>query len=262
MEFSMSLPNRPDKHNDESLLKADDIIAYRTRLGRTPDLHSPQGALFCLERGLPRRMRWRVPVRKVGSMNADLHETKRSLNPVAILTDFGGGAPIVAELAEELVVMGLKKMVLMTWGGALQPDLQPGDIVICDRAIRDDGTSHHYLPPGKYVDADAALVEKLASAIRSRGADCSAGTTWTTDAPYRETRAEVEQYQSEGVKVVEMESSGLFTIGQVRGIQTASVVVVMDSLATLKWEAPERLDRIMRSLELVYEAAIDVLGGP
>lgn len=257
----MSFPNQPDKHDDGSLLKADDIVSYRARLGRMPDFHSPRGALFCLERGLPRRMRWRVPVRKAGSMNADLHETKRMKFPVAILTNFGGGAPIVAELAEELAVMGFRKMILMTWGGALQPDLDPGDIVVCNRAIRDDGTSHHYLPPGKFVDADTALVAELVRAIQSRGADPTIGTTWTTDAPYRETRKEVKQYQSEGVKVVEMESSGLFTIGQVRGIQATSVVVVMDSLATLEWKAPERLDGIMRSLEVVYQAAIDVLGG-
>ena len=258
----MNFPNRPDKHADESILKADDIVAYRARLGRMPDLHSSLGALFCLERGLPRRMRWRVPVRKAGGMNADLYETKRTQNPVAILTDFGGGAPIVAELAEELAVMGIRKMILMTWGGALQPDLQPGDIVVCNQAIRDDGTSHHYLPPGKSVDADQTLVEKLVAAIHSRGGVCSTGTTWTTDAPYRETRAEVQQYQSEGVKVVEMESSGLFTIGRVRGVQAASVVVVMDSLATLEWKAPERLDGIMRSLELVYQATIEVLAQP
>ena len=255
----MNFPNQPKKHANQSILKADDIVSYRARLGRMPDLHSPQGALFCLERGMPRRMRWRVPVRKAGSMNADLHETKRTKTPVAILTNFGGGAPIVAELAEELVVMGIQRMILVTWGGTLQPDLKPGDIVICNRAIRDEGTSHHYLPSAKYIDADAVLVEKLVMAIRSLDADPSTGTTWTTDAPYRETRAEVQQYQNEGVKVVEMESSGLFTIGQVRGIQTASVVVVMDSLATLEWKVPERLDDIMHSLELVYQASIDVL---
>jgi len=255
----MSFPNQPDKHANESILKADDIVSYRARLGRTPDLHLPQGALFCLERGMPRRMRRRVPVRKAGSMNADLHETKRTKTPVAVLTNFGGGAPIVAELAEELIVMGIQKIILMTWGGTLQSDLKPGDIVICNRAIRDEGTSHHYLPAAKYIDADALLVEKLAKAVRSLGSDPSTGTTWTTDAPYRETGTEIQQYQNEGVKVVEMESSGLFTIGQVRGIQTASVVVVMDSLATLEWKVPERLDGIMHSLELVYQASINVL---
>jgi uridine phosphorylase len=255
----MPFPVHPGKFDSEPVLTAADIVAYRARLGRTPGLHAAKSALFCLERGLPRRLRWRIPVRRVGSMNATLHETKRTKYPVAILTDFGGGAPIVAELAEELVAMGLKKLILMTWGGALQPDLKPGDIVVCERAVRDEGVSQHYLSPGKFVEADAALAAQLTSAIRSQGAACTTGITWTTDAPYRETRAEVRHFQGEGVKVVEMESSGLFTIGQVRGVATASVVVVMDSLATLTWTAPDRLKPILRSLETVYAAALEVL---
>ena len=254
----MSFPNYPDKHKFTSLLTADELVAYRARLGRMPKI-KPEGVLFCLERGLPHRMRWRIPVERAGAMNADVYAVKKTKSRVAVLTSFGGGSPMVMELAEELAVMGTKKMVLMTWGGTLQKDIQPGDIIVCNRAIRDEGASHHYLPPAKYVDADSSLVNELAEAIRKRGAQCSVGTTWTTDAPYRETREEVIQYQSEGVKTVEMESAGLFTIGQVRNVQTASVVIGMDSLASLRWQTPERLDGIMRSLEIVYAAAIDVL---
>jgi len=64
------------------------------------------------------------------------------------------------------------------------------------------------------------------------------------------------------VKTVEMESAGLFTVGKVRNIQTVSVVVIMDSLAKLRWEVPDRLDGILKSLEIVYLAAIDVLSQP
>jgi uridine phosphorylase len=109
------------------------------------------------------------------------------------------------------------------------------------------------------VDAYANLAESLIQAIQSRSGVCTRGTTWTTDAPYRETIDEIRQYQAEGVKTVEMESAGLFTIGKVRGIATASVVVGMDSLADLRWRVPDRLDEIMLSLELVYAAALDVL---
>ncbi len=56
-----------------------------------------------------------------------------------------------------------------------------------------------------------------------------------------------------------METAGLFTVGQVRRIKTASVVIGMDMLADLCWQAPNRLDEILRSLELVYTAALDVL---
>jgi uridine phosphorylase len=254
----VSFPNYPNKHKLESLLTADALVAYRAHLGRMPRV-KPQGVLFCLERGLPHRMRWRIPVERAGAMNADVFSVKKTKGRVAVLTSFGGGSPMVMELAEELAVMGASKMVLMTWGGTLQKDLKPGDIVVCSRAIRDEGASHHYLPPAKYVEADALLVKELVEAIRRRGAPCTVGTTWTTDAPYRETREEIMQYQSEGVKTVEMESAGLFTVGQVRAVQTASVVIGMDSLSSLRWQTPERLDGILRSLEIVYAAAIDVL---
>jgi uridine phosphorylase len=257
----MSFPNYPDKHKLKSLLTADDLVAYRARLGRMPKV-KPEGVLFCLERGLPHRMRWRIPVERAGAMNADVYAVKKTKGKVAVLTSFGGGSPMVIELAEELAVMGAKKMILMTWGGTLQADTRPGDIIVCNRAIRDEGASHHYLPPAKYVDADALLVNELVTAIRTRQAQCTVGTTWTTDAPYRETREEVIQYQAEGVKTVEMESAGLFTVGQVRAVQTASVVIGMDSLSSLRWQTPERLDGIMHSLEIVYAAAIDVLAQP
>ena len=166
---------------------------------------------------------------------------------------------MTVELAEEFAAMGVKCMILMTWGGILQPDLEPGNIVVIDRAIRDEGTSYHYLSPAKYVQADSRLADTLVEAIQSRGAKCSRGTTWTTDAPFRETVEEIRQYQSEGVKTVEMESAGLFTIGQVRNIPTASVIIGMDRLAELRWQVPERLDGILKSLELVYAASLDVL---
>ena len=145
-------------------------------------------------------MRWKIPVQEVGSMNGDLYGVKKTKNRVAVMTNFGGGSPMVAELAEEYAVMGAKRLVLMTWGGALQPDLKAGDIVVCDRAIRDDGASHHYLPAEKYISASSELVDCLVRAIRARGAGCTAGTTWTTDAPYRETLEEVQQYQAERSK--------------------------------------------------------------
>ena len=255
----MSFPNYPEKQKLKPLYTAEDLVAYRGRLGRMPKV-KPAGVLFCLERGLPHRMRWRIPVERAGSMNADVFAVKKTKGKVAVLTSFGGGSPMVVELAEELAAMGARRMILMTWGGILQTDLQPGDIVVCDAAIRDDGASHHYLAHAKSIQADQNLVNELADAIRGRGAQCTVGKTWTTDAPYRETREEILQYQAEGVKTVEMESAGLFTVGQVRGIQTASVVVGMDSLASLEWKTPERLDGISRSLEVVYAAAIDVLG--
>lgn len=255
----MSYPIYPDKHKLQELYGARDIVGYRKQVGRMPSLSSPEGILFCLERGLPWRMRWRIPVKRAGGMNGDLYELKNTKGKVGIMTSFGGGSPITAELAEEFAAMGVRRMILMTWAGTLQPDLSPGDIIVIDRAIRDEGTSYHYLPPAKYIDADAQLADELIMAVRARSGKCSRGTTWTTDAPFRETVDEIRQYKSEGVKAVEMESAGLFTIGEVRKIPTVSVVVAMDSLDEFRWSVPENLNKILRSLELVYQASLDVL---
>ena len=255
----MSFPIYPAKHTLKELYGAREIVGYRRQVGRMPTLSTPEGILFCLERGLPWRLRWRVPVRHAGGMNGDLYELKDPRNKIGIMTGFGGGSPMTVELAEEFAAMGVKNMILMTWGGILQPDLEPGDIVVIDRAIRDEGASYHYLPPGKYVEADSGLADQLARAIQARGGKCSRGTTWTTDAPFRETVDEIRQYQSEGVKTVEMESAGLFTVGQVRTIPVVSVVVGMDKLAEFRWQVPEKLSEILYSLELVYKASLDVL---
>lgn len=255
----MSFPNFSGKYKLEAVYGAQEIVAYRRRIGRMPNFPHPTGVLFCLERGLPWRLRWRMPVRRAGGMNGELYTLKKPPGRIGIMTGFGGGSPMTVELAEEFAALGVKTMILMTWGGILQPGLNAGDIVVVDRAIRDEGASFHYLPPGKYLDAHRPLVEELAGAIRARGGACTIGTTWTTDAPYRETAEEIRQYQAEGVKTVEMESAGLFTVGQVRSVATASVVVGMDSLAEGRWHAPDRLDGILQSLELVYFAALDVL---
>jgi uridine phosphorylase len=254
----MSYPIYPDKYKLKEIFSARDLVGYRRKIGRMPSLSAPEGVLFCLERGLPWRLRWRIPVKRAGGMNGDLYALKKPKNKIGIMTGFGG-APVTVEIAEEFAAMGVKCMILMTWGGILQPDLKPGDIVVVDKAIRDEGVSYHYLPPARYIEADAQLADQLVDAIKAREGNCTRGATWTTDAPFRETVEEIRQYQSEGVKTVEMESAGLFTVGQVRSIPTVSVVVGMDSLAEFRWQVPERLDKIMRSLELVYAAALDVL---
>jgi uridine phosphorylase len=258
-EQTMSFPIYPEKHTLKELYGAKEIVGYRKQVGRMPSLAAPQGVLFCLERGLPWRLRWRIPVTRAGGMNGDLYALKNPKDKIGIMTGFGGGSPMTVELAEEFAAMGVKCMILMTWGGLLQTDLKPGDIIVIDRAIRDEGTSYHYLPPAKYIDANSELADQLMEALQAQGVTCSRGTTWTTDAPFRETVEEIRQYQSEGVKTVEMESAGLFTVGQVRNIPTASVVIGMDQLSEFRWQVPDQLKKIMRSLELVYEASLHAL---
>ncbi len=124
--------------------------------------------------------------------------------------DRGGGV-------EELIAFGVQRFVSIGLAGGLQSDLHPGDIVIADRALRDEGTSYHYLPPARSVEADPALVQQISAALSAQHVVHSIGASWTTDAPYRETRRKVETYRAEGVKTVEMEAAAAVCRGPAAG---------------------------------------------
>jgi len=255
----MPFPNFPHKYESEALMTPQDMLAYRRSLGRLPRIDPPQSVILCLQRGLPERLRWRYPIRKVGRLIGDLYLLKRSGGKVAVLTNFGLGAPQISALAEELIAWGTRRLVSLSLSAGLQPDLKPGDIVVCERALRDEGVSHHYLPPDKFVQADSQLVLGLVNALEGLGLPYSRGATWSTDAPYRETRAEVQQYQAEGIMTAEMETAGLLAIAQVRRVQAASVLVVGDSLAGLRWELPPDQLPAERGIEAAYAAVVRAL---
>lgn len=254
----MPIPIFGDKYNGKAILTPQHLLAYRQNAGMLPKGAGPEAVILCLQRGLPERLQRKYPLRKIGRLNGDLYEFKKA-GKLAVLTNFGLGAPQMAGLAEELIAWGARKLISISMAGGLQPELNPGAIVICDRALRDEGTSYHYLPPAKSVDADAELVADLQSAIQKRGHTSVTGTTWTTDATFRETDIEVKRYQGERVKTVEMETAALFAVAQVRKIQAASIFVVGDSLAGGEWRPPADLRLMDPVFEVVYDAVIEVL---
>lgn len=255
----MSFPNFPNKKQGESIMKPEDTIEMRRKFGRFPTIDPPKGLVLCLKNDLPYQLRWKTPVQKAGRVMGDLFLVKRTRGRVGVLSNFGIGAPVVVSLAEEMIAWGVQRFVILSWGGALQKELSTGDIVLNDRAIRDEGVSHHYLPTEKFTSADVSLMKKMENHLSAQNAKFTIGATWTTDAPYRETRDEILQYQAEGVQTVEMEIAGLFALAQYRSVNAASIVIVADRLATLKWESPADMKAINRSFEIAYNAAIDAL---
>jgi len=255
----MSFPNFLEKYQSEPVLRPEDTLAMRKRFGKFLKVDAPQGLILCLKNDLPSRLRWRVPVQKVGKVMGDFYLVKSTRGRVGVLSNFGIGAPVVASLTEEMIAWGVKRFIILSWGGGLQISLNTGDIVVADKAIRDEGVSHHYLPAETYAHADANLMASLTLHLSASKTSIKTGATWTTDAPYRETSAEIVKYQAEEVQVVEMEIASLFAVAQVRKVQAAAVVVVADKLANLKWEMPEDMRAINRSFEAAYRAAINAL---
>jgi uridine phosphorylase len=255
-------PTYPDKHRFDAIVTPEAMLAHRRRGGRLPAIRPPSAAVICLQRGLPQRLRRRVRLRPVGRLMGELYEVRATGGDVVVLTDFGLGAPIVAAQAEELIALGAHRLVSIALCGAVLPGLRSGAAIVADSAIRDEGTSHHYLAPGREIGADAALTGALVDALLTTGLDVRVGRTWSTDAPYRETREEIVTHQTDGVLTVDMEMAALFAVAQARSVAAAGVLVVGDSLAGGEWQPPARLDVMERALARAYLAAVEVLSGP
>jgi uridine phosphorylase len=222
-------------------------------------LPAPRSAVLCLYTGVMHRFAWKYPSKRVKGFLGDVHLLKKTGGTVAVLGNFGIGAPAITGIAEEMMAWGAEHLVILSLAGGLQPDLLPGSVVVCDRAIRDEGTSYHYLPAAREVRGSASLVSAISKTLEEHGIPTTAGATWSTDAPYRETRQEAELFQSEGVKAVDMESAGLFAAAQVRGREAASVFVIGDSLAGPRWSAPPDMRALHLRLKSVLEALIAAL---
>ena len=105
---------------------------------------------------------------------------------------------------EELIAFGVKRFISIGTAGTLQKDIKVGDLIVCEKAIRDEGTSYHYLKPSKYAYASKEMTKRIKNALDALEQKYFVGTSWTIDAPYRETVVEARQYQKEGVATVEM----------------------------------------------------------
>ena len=121
------------------------------------------------------------------------------------------GAPFAVLIAEELFASGCRLLLSLTSAGQIVPAGPTPYFVIIDRALRDEGTSYHYAASAEYGEADPELVTVAADALRSRDLSAVVGATWTTDAPFRETRQAIEAARARDILAVEMEASALYT---------------------------------------------------
>jgi uridine phosphorylase len=148
----------------------------------------------------------------------------------------GVGAALSASLLEEVIAYGCRKFIVCGGCGVLEVDIAVGHLVILSAAVRDEGTSYHYLPPGREVQANPRGVAALEEAARSNGIPYRIGKTWTTDAPYRETPAKINLRKAEGCAVVEMEAAALMAVAEYRGVVLGQIVYGGDDLSGSRWD--------------------------
>lgn len=257
----MAFPNHKGKHSRPALFSPRDFLNYLKEVGRYPDFKPPRAMILCYQNSLMEYVLKHHKVTRAPGLCREMYLLDETGGRVAIAGNFGIGAPAAVATFEELIAFGVKRFVSVGTAGALLKGVNAGDLMVCERAIRDEGTSHHYLKPSKYAYPSPRMTEAIKAALKAGGREFFCGTTWTIDAVYRETAAEVKRYQREGVATVEMEASALFAAARTRGAEIGAMFTISDSLADLKWKPKFHHERTERGLEALYGAALRALGG-
>jgi uridine phosphorylase len=143
------------------------------------------------------------------------------------------GAPFAVLVAEQLFASGCHLLVSITSAGQINPIGPTPYFVLIDRALRDDGTSYHYLPGSTFAEApDTSLLARVEQAGRTlSGITLHRGATWTTDAPYRETEAAIARARDLGTLAVEMEAAALYAFSATSGHPVVCFAHVTNSMA-------------------------------
>jgi uridine phosphorylase len=258
---AMPVPLYSDKYRAPSLFRPQDFLAYMKKNGLVDEREkAPEAVIFSYQRSLFDFVVKRHPVRfPKGYFNHHLAYLDETEGKVAIVGRFGIGAPAAIAMLEELIAFGARTFISIGTAGSLVRNILPGDIVLCTGALRDEGTSYHYVPGGGVALPDESMTNALAAAFDAGHVPYDSGITWTTDAIYRETMSEVESVVARGAIVVEMEASALFTVARYREVPMAACFTVSDSLTETAWQ-PEFLSKDTDAgLEKLYQTAVAAL---
>lgn len=195
----------------------------------------------------------------------DIYEIEYRGKKFAIFM-IGVGAPVAVSEIEDIHQMGVNKFIIFGNCGVLDNSIEDCSIIIPNRALRDEGTSFHYVAPSHDILVNKKYVSEFKEILDEFKYSYTEGTTWTTDAFYRETRDKVERRKKEGAITVEMEASALQAVCDFRGIDLFIFFYAGDNLAGDNWDKRSlsgnvKLDEKSRiaylALELGYKICED-----
>ena len=146
------------------------------------------------------------------------------------------GAAQAASLLEEVIAYGCRKFIACGGCGVLERNMAAGHLIVISGAVRDEGVSYHYLPPAREIPANEFGIAALTTALENENIRYLLGKTWTTDAPYRETRHKIAKRREEGCLVVEMEAAGMMAVAQFRNVIFGQVLYGGDDLSGDIWD--------------------------
>lgn len=167
------------------------------------------------------------------------------------------GGPAAAGFMEELIAKGGRRFMVFGSCGVLRADIAEGHFVVPYAAVRDEGTSYHYLPAAPEVALPPACVQAVSDTLQSMGLAHVTAKTWTTDAIYRETRDKVRQQVAAGCAVVEMECAAMAAVAQFRGVSFGQFLFADDNLDAPEWERRTLGENGVRYADRYMAAALE-----
>ena len=176
------------------------------------------------------------------------------------------GAPNCVGCFEDIIPMGAKRIILLGNCGVLDKSIEDCGIIIPTKAIRDEGTSYHYAPANDYIDVNEKYIPEFIQVLEEFGYPYVMGTTWTTDAFYRETRGKVAKRKEMGAVCVEMECSAMQAMCDFRGVEFFQFLYAGDNLDHSTWDprslsGTSRLEDKEKIAMLAFELAVKIEEG-
>jgi len=158
------------------------------------------------------------------------------------IVPYAVGASFAVLVAEELFASGCQLLISVTSAGQVVPAGQPPYFVLIERALRDEGTSYHYLPPASYSVIRPMLGDRLQEAFAGAAVRVLRGASWTTDAPFRETAEAIAFARSEGIVGVEMEAAALYAFAEAQGKDVVCFAHITNQMAVTEGDFEKGLD--------------------
>ncbi len=247
--------------DNEPVLKPSDILAYRRAHKQLADFAVPQAVIFCPQKSLAGYVLRRYSARRIKGFLGDFHLLKRPGAQIAISTNFGIGAPVIAGLTDEFAALGVKQFALIGLAGGIQPDLHTGSLVTSASAIRGEGVSRHYLPAHPTVNSSEDFVRGFSELLTKQKHAHFVGTTWTTDAPFRELRKDVIGHQQNGVLAVDMEAAAMLAVAASLKLQAIAAFSIADQLSDGVWRMAGDLQPAQKGLTVLFDALYEYFTG-
>ena len=156
-------------------------------------------------------------------------------HPDVLLTLGQVGCPACAGNLDEFHAMGITKVMFCGGGGVLDRNIEVGQLLVVDGAIRDEGFSYQYIPASRVIYTNPEITDKIREYLDEKGISYLRGLTWTTDAIFRETADRISRRKEEGAKIVEMEQAGCIAVAQFRGFAYGALIYGGDDLSGEEW---------------------------